>query len=72
MATTIKKEIPMSVKNEDLLSMFQQGNKAMEEAVLSSGITFGTMRKAQKWRPPSKMPKDFVAISKVLQTFVTT
>lgn len=61
----------MGIKNGDVLDMFQNGNKDMEKAVLASGISRASMKKAQAWSPPEKMPKDYVAISKILQTFIT-
>ena len=61
----------MAIKNGDVLSMFQSGNEQMEKAVLASGVSKSAMKKAQNWQPPAKMPKDFMAIGDVLQTFVT-
>jgi len=61
----------MEIKNEDVLDMFQGGNKDMENAVLNAGVSKASMQKAQAWRTPSKLPEDFILIGKVLQTFVT-
>ena len=61
----------MKVTNGDVLDMFHSGNKDMEKAILASGISRASMKKAQAWSPPSKMPKDYVAIGEILQTFTT-
>ena len=61
----------MLIKNENVLEIFKNGNKEMEKAILDAGISEASIRKAKAWMPPQKLPKDYIAIGKVLQSFIT-